>query len=186
VIFPRSKLRWLTNVLEYRTVLLLRRKPCQVTLAQLHSTNTVEWAARSVQTLACLTTFYPLSATLSNTERNTVTRVSTVSTSVLTWQVSVFISGLIMGHTVTDCGLDDRGSRVRFPEGAGNCFLHHRVQNGSGAHPASYPMSSKAFFLGGKAAGAWSDHSPPSSAAVKNAWSHTSTPPIRLHGVVLS
>jgi len=27
-------------------------------------------------------------------------------------------------------------------------FLHHRVQNGSGAHPASYPM--------GKAAGAWS------------------------------
>jgi hypothetical protein len=30
------------------------------------------------------------------------------------------------------------------------------------------------------------DHSPPSSAEVKNAWSYTSTPPIRLHGVVLS
>jgi hypothetical protein len=29
-------------------------------------------------------------------------------------------------------------------------------------------------------------HSPPSSANVKNAWSYTSTPPIRLHGVVLS
>jgi hypothetical protein len=29
------------------------------------------------------------------------------------------------------------------------------------------------------------DHSPPSSAEVKNAWSYTSTPPIRLHGVVL-
>jgi hypothetical protein len=30
------------------------------------------------------------------------------------------------------------------------------------------------------------DHSPPSSAKVKNEWSYTSTPPIRLHGVVLS
>jgi hypothetical protein len=29
------------------------------------------------------------------------------------------------------------------------------------------------------------DHSPPSSAEVKNAWSYTSTPPIFLHGVVL-
>jgi hypothetical protein len=32
------------------------------------------------------------------------------------------------------CGLDDRGSRVRFPAGAGNFSLHHRVLNGSGAH----------------------------------------------------
>jgi hypothetical protein len=30
------------------------------------------------------------------------------------------------------------------------------------------------------------DHSPPSSAKVRNAWSYTSTPPLRLHGVVLS
>jgi hypothetical protein len=30
------------------------------------------------------------------------------------------------------------------------------------------------------------DHSPPSSAEVKKAWSYTSTPPIRLHGVVLT
>jgi len=29
------------------------------------------------------------------------------------------------------------------------------------------------------------DHSPPSSAEVKNAQSYSSTPPIRLHGVVL-
>jgi hypothetical protein len=34
-------------------------------------------------------------------------------------------------------GLDDRGSRVRFPVGAENFSLHHRVQNGSGVHPAS-------------------------------------------------
>jgi len=30
------------------------------------------------------------------------------------------------------------------------------------------------------------DHSTPSSAEIKNVWSYTSTPPIRLHGVVLS
>jgi hypothetical protein len=51
-------------------------------------------------------------------------------------------------------GLDDRGSRVRFPAGAGNFSLHHRVQIGSGAHPASYPMGNMDSFPGGKAAGA--------------------------------
>jgi hypothetical protein len=51
-------------------------------------------------------------------------------------------------------GLDDRGSRVRLPAGAGNFSLHHRVQNGSGVHPASYPMGTRGSFPGGKAAGA--------------------------------
>jgi hypothetical protein len=49
-------------------------------------------------------------------------------------------------------GLDDRGFRVRFPAGAGNFSLHHRVQNGSGAHPASYPMGIRGSFPGDKAA----------------------------------
>jgi hypothetical protein len=31
----------------------------------------------------------------------------------------------------------------------GNFSLHHRVQNGSGAHPASYPMGTKGSFPGG-------------------------------------
>jgi hypothetical protein len=53
-------------------------------------------------------------------------------------------------------GLDDRGSRVRFPAGAGNFSLHRRVQNGSEAHPASYPVGTRGSFPGGKAAGAWS------------------------------
>jgi hypothetical protein len=30
------------------------------------------------------------------------------------------------------------------------------------------------------------DHSPPYGADVKDAWSYTSTPPVRLHGVALS
>jgi hypothetical protein len=51
-------------------------------------------------------------------------------------------------------GLDDWGSRVRFPVGAGNFSLRHRVQNGCGAHPASCPMGTKYPFPGGKAAGA--------------------------------
>ena len=38
-------------------------------------------------------------------------------------------------------------------------------------------------FRGGKAAGAWSDHSPPSSVKIKNEWSCTSTPHIYLHGL---
>jgi hypothetical protein len=50
-------------------------------------------------------------------------------------------------------GLDDRGSRVRFPMGAGNFSHHHRVQTGSGAHPASYPVGTRVSFLGGKAVG---------------------------------
>jgi hypothetical protein len=56
--------------------------------------------------------------------------------------------GIALGY-----GLDYRGSRVRFPVGAGN-FSLHRVQNGSGVHPASYPMGTRGFFPGGKAAGA--------------------------------
>jgi hypothetical protein len=48
------------------------------------------------------------------------------------------------------------GSRVPFPTGAANFSLHHHVQNGSGAHPASYPMDTRGSFSGGKATGAWS------------------------------
>jgi hypothetical protein len=57
--------------------------------------------------------------------------------------------------TALGYGLDDRDSRVRFPTGAGNFSLHHRVQNGSGAHPAIYSMGTRGSYPGGKAAGAW-------------------------------
>jgi hypothetical protein len=65
--------------------------------------------------------------------------------------------GIALGY-----GLDDRGSRFLFPAGAGNFSLHHSVQNGSGAHPDSYPMGTMLKRPGRKA-----DHSPPSSAEVK-------------------
>jgi hypothetical protein len=82
--------------------------------------------------------------------------------------------GIALGY-----GLDDRSSRVRFP--AENISLHHRVQNGSGAHPASYPMATRGSFLGREA-----DHHLHLVPRSKNEWSYTPTLPICIHGVVLS
>jgi hypothetical protein len=62
--------------------------------------------------------------------------------------------------------LDDRGARVRFPAEAGNFSLYHRVQNGTAAHPAFYPMGTQGLFPW-KWLGREADHSPPSSAEVK-------------------
>jgi hypothetical protein len=59
-------------------------------------------------------------------------------------------------------GLDDRGSKVRFPAGAGNVSLHHRLQNGSEAQWVRGALP-----LGIKRSGRAADHSPPSSAEVK-------------------
>jgi hypothetical protein len=42
-----------------------------------------------------------------------------------------------------------------------------------------------ALSVGVKRPGREANHSPPSSSEVKNEWSYTSTPPVRLHGVVL-
>jgi hypothetical protein len=52
-----------------------------------------------------------------------------------------------------DYGMVDRDSRVRFPTEARNFSLHYSVQNGSGAHPTSYPMDTRGSFPGGKAVG---------------------------------
>jgi hypothetical protein len=55
---------------------------------------------------------------------------------------------LVLGY-----GLDDRVSRVRFPAGAGNFFLYHRVKNGSGVHADSYLMCTRGSFPEDKADG---------------------------------
>jgi hypothetical protein len=49
--------------------------------------------------------------------------------------------------------LDGWSSRVGYLVGTGNFSLYHGVQDGSGAHPASYPMGTGGSFPGGKAAG---------------------------------
>jgi hypothetical protein len=78
---------------------------------------------------------------------------------------------------VTGYRLDDRVSRVRLPVGAGNFSLHHRVQNGSVAHPASYTMDVPgALSLGYSGRGVKLTthlHLVPRS---KNEWSYTSIP----------
>jgi hypothetical protein len=49
--------------------------------------------------------------------------------------------GVALGY-----GLDDRGSRVRFPAEAGNFSLHHRVQNGSEGPPSLLSNGYQGFF----------------------------------------
>jgi hypothetical protein len=78
--------------------------------------------------------------------------------------------GMVYG-IVLGCRLDNWGFRVWFLGGwAGNFSLHHRVQNSSGAHPASYPVGTGSYFPGVKQPGHECDQSPPSSAKVKNVW----------------
>jgi len=62
---------------------------------------------------------------------------------------------------------------VIFPGGSATEFfsLCHPIQTISEAHPASYSMIMKALSLGVKQPGHDTDHSPPSSAEVKNAQS---------------
>jgi hypothetical protein len=89
---------------------------------------------------------------------------------------NVCVSGIAVGY-----GLDDRELESRQRLGI---FLFTTTV--WGAHPASYPVGIRGSFPGCKAAGDEADHSPPSSTEVKNAWSYTSIPSVRLHGMVLS
>jgi hypothetical protein len=75
---------------------------------------------------------------------------------------------LPLSNTFTTLGGRSRGSLVnvlirlraggtRFESRQGLTFfsLLHRVQTGSGTHPASYSVGIEGSFLAGKAAGAW-------------------------------
>jgi hypothetical protein len=61
--------------------------------------------------------------------------------------------------------------------------LRNRFHTGSGDNPVSYPMGTGGSFPVVKKPRREGDHSSPSSAEVKNAWSYTSTPTL-LYGVV--
>jgi hypothetical protein len=67
----------------------------------------------------------------------------------------------------TGCELD---GRVWFPAGARDFSLLHSDHNASGAHPVSYPVGTRRFFPGVKRLEHETDHSPPSSAEIKNGW----------------
>jgi hypothetical protein len=88
------------------------------------------------------------------------------------------LSGIWSGYRLNDLGFESR-------QGLG-MFFHHRVQIGSGAHQAPYPMGTRGSFPGGKWSGREADHSTPSSAEVKEYVELYLHSPVRLHGVVLS
>jgi hypothetical protein len=64
-------------------------------------------------------------------------------------------------------GQDDRGSSVRFPARAGNFSLHHRAKMALGPTQPPIHWVPGALSLGVKRPGREADHSPPSSAEVK-------------------
>jgi hypothetical protein len=73
------------------------------------------------------------------------------------------------GSIVSDYGLDDWAIEVRSLPGAEDFSSSPCVQTGSEAHPASYSMGTGGSFPEGKARpGRDADHSPLSSAEVKN------------------
>jgi hypothetical protein len=76
---------------------------------------------------------------------------------------------------------------VRFPAGSRNFPLPTPCPDTLWCPPSLLSNGYQGLFpWGEKGPERESDHSSPSSAEVKNAWNYTYTPPIRLHGVVLS
>jgi hypothetical protein len=77
-----------------------------------------------------------------------------------------------MAQSVEQLGyrLDDQGFGVRFPAGGRDSSIHHNVQTGSGAYPASYTIVTGAFSRG-KAG-----YSPTYIVEVKNGGAITSLP----------
>jgi hypothetical protein len=86
--------------------------------------------------------------------------------------------------TVLGYGLDDRG----FKSQQGLSIFLLTTPSRSALEPTQPTIQwvRGGLSLGVKWPGREADHSPQCSVEVKNVWSYTSTPPIRLHGVVLS
>jgi hypothetical protein len=85
----------------------------------------------------------------------------------------------------TDYGLDDRMIGVRIPAGLRICFFDTASSQALGPTQPPIQWVPRALSLGVKRPVSEADHSHlvPRS---KNAWSYISTPPVHLHGAVLS
>jgi hypothetical protein len=83
-------------------------------------------------------------------------------------------------------GLNDRSSRVRFPAGAWNFFSSPPRPYRLWVPPSLLYNGCQGLSLGVKRPRREANHSTPSSAEVKNAWSYTSTPQYAfIHKVIL-
>jgi hypothetical protein len=87
---------------------------------------------------------------------------------------------------VTGYGLDDQGVGVQVLTEAKNFHLPMYSRPALGPTQPPIQWVSGALSPGVKRPGREADHSHPASAEVKKTWVYTSTPPIRLHGVVLN
>jgi hypothetical protein len=94
-------------------------------------------------------------------------------------QEAGWISGIAISY-----GLDDRGFKSR--QGLGIFLFTTASRLALGPTQPPIQWVSRALSLRVNRPGREADHSPPSSAQVKTSWSYTSTPSVRLHGVVLS
>jgi hypothetical protein len=86
----------------------------------------------------------------------------------------------------TGYSLEDRGSRFHSRRGLGIFLFTTESKTALGSTQPPIQWVPGALSLEVKWPGREADHSPPSSAEVKNAWNYTSTHPILFHGVVIS
>jgi hypothetical protein len=89
--------------------------------------------------------------------------------------------GIALGY-----GLDDRGLGFDSRRGWGIFLFTTTSRTALGPTQPPIQWVPGALSLGVKRPRREANHIPPSSAEVTKAWSYTSTPPIRLHGMVLS
>jgi hypothetical protein len=89
------------------------------------------------------------------------------------------LSGIALGY-----GLDDRGFETR--KGLGIFLFTTASRSALRLTQPPVQWVPGALSLRIKRPGLEADHSPLSNVEVKNVWSYTSTPPTRLHAVVLS
>jgi hypothetical protein len=99
----------------------------------------------------------------------------------------LYSSGARIAQWATGYRLDDRGGGgLESRQGMGIFPFTTTTRLVLGHTQPPIQWIPGAISLGVKRPGREAVHSPPSSSEVKNAWSYTSTPPIRLPGVVLS
>jgi hypothetical protein len=81
---------------------------------------------------------------------------------------------------VTRLWTNDWGTVVSFTVKARDFYILQTLQKGSGAHPASFSMSTGVAFTGDKTVGEWSWQFTSVQPGIKNVWSNTTTAPYAL------